>query len=109
MQAHKAHPIQFEDDCKRDSSGSIRIRTNMDLEKIVRDDIIYKQSRGINQSIICFLKHEDSEKEHDAYWANNMGYQEPYCLSKENLMESSQKSSAEITCIVCLINIEVKW
>ena len=87
MQAHKAHPLQFEDDCKRDSSGYMKIRTNIDLGKI----------------------HEDSENKHNSYWAHNMGVQEPYHVSKENLMESSQASFAEITCIVCLVNIEVKW
>lgn len=42
MQAHKTHPLQFEDDCKRDSSGYMKTRTNIDLGKIVRGDIIYK-------------------------------------------------------------------
>lgn len=42
MQAHKTHPLQFEDDCKRDSSGYMKTRTNIDLGTIVRGDIIHK-------------------------------------------------------------------
>lgn len=36
MQAHKAHPCQFEDDCYRDTSGSFHTHFGLNLDKTVK-------------------------------------------------------------------------
>lgn len=38
-----------------------------------------------------------------------MGDDEPYNFTSENFMESCNTSCAELTCIVCFIQINVKW
>ncbi|KAL9537228.1 hypothetical protein MBANPS3_011967 [Mucor bainieri] len=83
MQAHKAHPYQFEDDCNRDTSGTFHTHFGMNLQETIESV----------ESII------------EAKWSKNMEYKEPFYLKTKDLMVGS----AEITCVVCFINIEVKW
>lgn len=41
----------------------------------------------------------------ESNWDRNMEHREPYYLTNDNLMAGF----AEITCIVCFINIQIKW
>ncbi|KAF1807507.1 hypothetical protein FB192DRAFT_1023508 [Mucor lusitanicus] len=83
MQAHKAHPCQFEDDCYRDTSGSFHTHFGLNLDKTV------ESSRTILES----------------NWDKNFEYREPSYLPSRDLMAGF----AEITCVVCFISIEIKW
>ncbi|KAL0145911.1 hypothetical protein V8B55DRAFT_1559669 [Mucor lusitanicus] len=88
MQEHKANPYKLEDDTDRE------FPCPSDLLQINEFDPIVNYH---NQNALPL------------YWKDKMGPKEPPHLTKDNILSSSQDGYAELTCIVCYIDLHVKW
>ncbi|GAN04990.1 hypothetical protein MAM1_0079d04458 [Mucor ambiguus] len=88
MQEHKASSNTCEDDCDREFG------CRSDLVQISNFDTIVELH---NKNMF------------PDYWKEMMGSTEPPHLTKDNIFSSSQKGYAELTCIVCYIDLQVKW
>ncbi|KAL7309345.1 hypothetical protein PS15m_011444 [Mucor circinelloides] len=87
-QEHKANPYTFEDDCAREFACNRDHQYYTDFAKIV-------DSHNKNMT--------------PPYWRDMMGPTEPPNFREDNLWSLSKTGHAILTCIVCYIDLRVKW
>ncbi|EPB92708.1 hypothetical protein HMPREF1544_00437 [Mucor circinelloides 1006PhL] len=87
-QEHKANPYTFEDDCAREFACNRDHQHYTDFAKIV-------DSHNKNTT--------------PPYWRDMMGPTEPPNFREDNLWSLSETGHATLTCIVCYIDLQVKW
>ncbi|KAL9537229.1 hypothetical protein MBANPS3_011968 [Mucor bainieri] len=88
MQEHKANADRFDDDCDREFSYNYYELDISDFDTIVDNH---------------------NKNTPPLYWEDRMGLTEPPHLTKDNIMSLSQTGYAELTCIICYIDLQVKW